>query len=80
MPDVTPSNPEDTQSIADALTSSTVPDGNPSSTKKVKRRCGVCKKKIGLTGFECRCGNLYCGIHRYSDKHDCTFDYKVRSV
>ena len=27
-------------------------------------------------GFECRCGGLYCGIHRYSDKHACQFDYK----
>jgi len=23
----------------------------------------------------CRCGGMFCGIHRYSDKHDCTFDY-----
>jgi len=22
-----------------------------------------------------RCGGMYCGIHRYSDKHSCTFDY-----
>jgi len=44
--------------------------------KKPKKRCGVCKKKLGLTGFECRCGLLFCGVHRYSDKHDCSFDYK----
>ncbi|XP_016494414.1 zinc finger A20 and AN1 domain-containing stress-associated protein 8-like [Nicotiana tabacum] len=39
-------------------------------------RCSSCKKKVGLTGFKCRCGNLYCGSHRYSDKHDCQFDYR----
>ncbi|KAH0732931.1 hypothetical protein KY290_000657 [Solanum tuberosum] len=39
-------------------------------------RCGTCKKKVGITGFKCRCGNLYCGAHRYSDKHDCLFDYR----
>lgn len=44
--------------------------------KKSKKRCGVCKKKLGLTGFECRCGLLFCGVHRYTDKHDCSFDYK----
>jgi len=44
--------------------------------KKVKKnRCASCKKKVGLTGFACRCGGMYCGIHRYSDKHSCTFDY-----
>jgi len=48
-----------------------------SPAKKQKKRCGVCKKKLGLTGFECRCGIFYCGIHRYSDQHDCPFDYKT---
>merc|ERR1712018_664354 len=44
--------------------------------KKVKKnRCASCKKKVGPTGFACRCGGMYCGIHRYSDKHSCTFDY-----
>lgn len=27
-------------------------------------------------GFDCRCGNLFCAIHRYSDKHDCPYDYR----
>jgi len=35
------------------------------------------KKKVGLTGFECRCGGLFCGLHRYSDKHNCSYDYKA---
>jgi len=45
--------------------------------KKKKNRCLSCKKKVGLTGFECRCGGLFCSIHRYSDKHVCAFDYKA---
>ena len=40
----------------------------------------MCKKKVGLTGFTCRCGGLFCSIHRYSDKHQCDFDYKVLSI
>jgi len=46
-------------------------------TKKKKNRCLVCKKKVGLTGFNCRCGGLFCSIHRYSDKHECNFDFKA---
>ena len=46
--------------------------------KKKKNRCLSCKKKVGLTGFTCRCGGLFCSIHRYSDKHQCDFDYKVK--
>ncbi|XP_063989000.1 AN1-type zinc finger protein 6 [Diachasmimorpha longicaudata] len=44
--------------------------------KKKKNRCALCRKKVGLTGFECRCGGLFCSVHRYSDKHDCKFDYR----
>lgn len=40
-------------------------------------RCSSCQKKVGLTGFRCRCGDLFCGRHRYSDTHDCSFDYKA---
>lgn len=40
-------------------------------------RCGTCKKRVGLTGFKCRCGNFFCASHRYSDKHECQFDYRT---
>ncbi|XP_012672725.1 AN1-type zinc finger protein 6 [Clupea harengus] len=46
-------------------------------SKPKKNRCFTCRKKVGLTGFGCRCGNVFCGIHRYSDIHNCTFDYKA---
>jgi len=45
--------------------------------QKHKNRCFSCNKKIGLTGFTCRCGYIFCSEHRYSDKHECTFDYKL---
>ncbi|MEE6503480.1 hypothetical protein FKM82_004834 [Ascaphus truei] len=44
---------------------------------KKKNRCFMCRKKIGLSGFECRCGNVFCGTHRYSDIHSCSYDYKA---
>ncbi|EEF48869.1 zinc finger A20 and AN1 domain-containing stress-associated protein 8 [Ricinus communis] len=44
--------------------------------KEGPNRCNACKKRVGLTGFKCRCGNLFCASHRYSDKHDCQFDYR----
>ena len=40
-------------------------------------RCFLCKKKVGLTGFKCRCEHVFCSLHRYSDKHNCSFDYKA---
>ncbi|RVW85375.1 Zinc finger A20 and AN1 domain-containing stress-associated protein 8 [Vitis vinifera] len=45
--------------------------------KEGPNRCSTCKKRVGLTGFNCRCGHLFCATHRYSDKHDCPFDYRT---
>nr|XP_028561284.1 AN1-type zinc finger protein 6 isoform X1 [Podarcis muralis] len=45
--------------------------------KQKKTRCFMCRKKVGLTGFECRCGHVYCGVHRYSDVHSCSYNYKA---
>lgn len=39
-------------------------------------RCSVCRKKVGLTGFKCRCGTTFCGTHRYPEIHGCSFDFK----
>uniref|UniRef100_A0A7N0UF89 Uncharacterized protein n=1 Tax=Kalanchoe fedtschenkoi TaxID=63787 RepID=A0A7N0UF89_KALFE len=46
------------------------------AVKEGPSRCSTCRKRVGLTGFKCRCGNLFCGMHRYSDKHVCSFDYQ----
>ncbi|GAA6109837.1 AN1-type zinc finger protein 5a [Tachysurus ichikawai] len=53
---------------------------SPDSDKPKKNRCFTCRKRLGLTGFDCRCGQLFCGIHRYSDKHNCTYDYKAEAA
>ncbi|XP_078279660.1 AN1-type zinc finger protein 5-like isoform X3 [Rhinoraja longicauda] len=60
--------------------SSTDGEKAPEKTKPKKNRCFTCRKKVGLTGFDCRCGNLFCGLHRYSDKHSCPYDYKAEAA
>ncbi|OII71443.1 zinc finger domain-containing protein [Cryptosporidium andersoni] len=40
-------------------------------------RCYLCNRKVGLLGFQCRCGFNFCGDHRYADSHNCEFDYKT---
>lgn len=52
------------------------PSSPMSEANKKKNRCAECSKKVGLTGFECRCGGMFCPVHRYSDMHKCSFDYK----
>lgn len=64
--------------ISDTESITTNSDGSDTE-KSRKHRCRICKKKVGLTGFHCRCGGLFCSTHRYSDKHDCQFDYKQQA-
>ncbi|MCO5594377.1 hypothetical protein L7F22_048407 [Adiantum nelumboides] len=57
-------------------------DGTASSSEQLNpplqpNRCFTCKKRIGLTGFKCKCGNQFCSLHRYHDKHNCSFDYRA---
>ncbi|KAF7145565.1 hypothetical protein RHSIM_Rhsim04G0127000 [Rhododendron simsii] len=40
-------------------------------------RCSGCWQKVWLTRFSCRCGDLFCSEHRYSDPHNCSYDYKA---
>ncbi|XP_073277761.1 zinc finger A20 and AN1 domain-containing stress-associated protein 8-like [Primulina huaijiensis] len=59
--------------------SSELMSSKSSDTKAVEgpKRCTSCRKRVGLTGFSCKCGHLFCSVHRYSDKHDCQFDYRT---
>ncbi|KAJ7982189.1 Zinc finger A20 and AN1 domain-containing stress-associated protein [Quillaja saponaria] len=52
-------------------------ESSPADAKKVVNRCSGCRRKVGLTGFRCRCGDLFCAEHRYSDRHICSYDYKA---
>lgn len=71
--------PDSVEAKAVALPSSPISSSSVVAEVKAKEgpnRCGTCKKRVGFIGFKCRCGHLYCGAHRYSDKHDCQFDYR----
>jgi len=67
----------DASSTTGTEPSTSGPEANTSASKVKPSRCQVCKKRVGLTGFPCRCGGLYCGEHRYDTAHDCQFDYKT---
>lgn len=69
-------NPASTSTQDTAADSASQTDVAEPKEQKKKNRCNICRKKVGLTGFQCRCGGLFCSLHRYSNEHNCTFDYK----
>jgi predicted nucleic acid binding AN1-type Zn finger protein len=51
----------------------------PTAEKPKKMRCEhkECRTKLGLLGFDCKCGLKLCGAHRYPDTHDCGYNYRA---
>lgn len=62
----------------DADAASSKNDNSQNQDQQAKRKgCDKCGKKFGITGgYSCRCGGTFCAFHRYSDRHDCNFDYR----
>nr|XP_033811019.1 AN1-type zinc finger protein 5-like [Geotrypetes seraphini]XP_033811020.1 AN1-type zinc finger protein 5-like [Geotrypetes seraphini]XP_033811021.1 AN1-type zinc finger protein 5-like [Geotrypetes seraphini] len=75
-----PATDSSSGSILEISQSSAEGDETPEKPKSKRNRCFMCRKKVGLTGFDCRCGNLFCAVHRYSDKHECPYDYKTEAA
>ncbi|CAM0951969.1 unnamed protein product [Alopecurus aequalis] len=70
-----PAAPEESSPAACAAVDPAAP--TPEAKASVKNRCSSCRKRVGLTGFRCRCDKMFCGEHRYSDRHGCSYDYKA---
>lgn len=50
----------------------------PESEIDKPKRCQMpgCRQKIKLTDFACKCNSFFCGAHRHSELHNCSFDYR----
>ncbi|KAK3714398.1 hypothetical protein QZH41_020643 [Actinostola sp. cb2023] len=62
--------------ISNESTSET-PDQLPQ--QKNKKRCWKCKAKLELAQRElgiCKCGYVFCQLHRLPEQHECIFDHK----
>ncbi|XVF07699.1 hypothetical protein REPUB_Repub06bG0162500 [Reevesia pubescens] len=64
------------ESKVPAIEISPAAEQRPPQQQQQQNRCMVCRKRIGLTGFRCKCGITFCGSHRYPENHRCTFDFK----
>ncbi|PSC69790.1 AN1 family Zinc finger domain-containing [Micractinium conductrix] len=51
------------------------PPGDDKPVQENRSRCFCCRKKVGLLGFECRCGYVFCSGHRHANDHSCTYDF-----
>ncbi|XP_060202699.1 putative zinc finger A20 and AN1 domain-containing stress-associated protein 8 [Lycium barbarum] len=69
--------PKDALTLSEKISSLTIKTEKDDSTIKTKtQRCMVCRKRVGLIGFSCKCGEIFCRNHRYPEEHACTFNFK----
>jgi hypothetical protein len=54
--------------------------GKLTGNNKPTNRCAECNKKVPLTALVCRCSKRLCGMHRYPEDHECTFDYRAEGL
>ncbi|XP_019727030.1 AN1-type zinc finger protein 3-like [Hippocampus comes] len=55
--------------------------GGGTPKQKNRRRCYSCQSKLELVQQElgsCRCGYVFCMLHRLPEQHDCLFDHLGR--
>ena len=63
------------QIITDKIKSESKDTLQPSKAKK--KKCGHCKKKLGLIYFTCKCGKILCQTHLNAHSHNCSYDYAL---
>lgn len=53
-------------------------DDNKKSRKDAAIKCRLCRKKLGLILFSCKCEptQFFCINHRYPEAHGCVFDFR----
>lgn len=78
VPKTTTPTTTDTSSSSSSSSSIPVPETDvvEKPVQADKTRCWKCTIKVGLLGYPCKCEYVFCAKHRYSDKHECTFDYE----
>lgn len=73
----TPCKPEIKEEKSSCAGAGDEDQGRKKRKQKNRMRCFECRKKVGLTGIECSCGYVFCGVHRYPENHNCDFDFKA---
>jgi hypothetical protein len=66
------------EKAAAAAAADSTPAEPEKAEQKDKTKCWHCTKKCGLTGFDCKCGYVFCAKCRYAEDHNCDFDHKSR--
>ncbi|XP_034728941.1 AN1-type zinc finger protein 3 homolog isoform X3 [Etheostoma cragini] len=72
---------EGEESSSSSLSASPSSSSRSSSKQRSRKRCHRCQTKLELVQQElgsCRCGYVFCMLHRLPEQHECLFDHLGR--
>nr|XP_019935792.1 PREDICTED: AN1-type zinc finger protein 3 [Paralichthys olivaceus] len=78
---VVPEGEESLSSSSSLSASSSSSSSRGGSKQRSRKRCHRCQTKLELVQQElgsCRCGYVFCMLHRLPEQHDCLFDHLGR--
>ncbi|XP_031170105.1 AN1-type zinc finger protein 3-like isoform X2 [Sander lucioperca] len=73
--------PEGEESSSSSLSASPSSSSRSGSKQRSRKRCHRCQTKLELVQQElgsCRCGYVFCMLHRLPEQHECLFDHLGR--
>ncbi|XP_071344962.1 AN1-type zinc finger protein 3-like isoform X2 [Trachinotus anak] len=72
---------EESSSSSSSLSASSSSSSRSGSKQRSRKRCHRCQTKLELVQQElgsCRCGYVFCMLHRLPEQHECLFDHLGR--
>ncbi|KAL7405540.1 hypothetical protein ABVT39_002825 [Epinephelus coioides] len=72
---------EGEESSSSSLSASSSSSSRSGSKQRSRKRCHRCQTKLELVQQElgsCRCGYVFCMLHRLPEQHECLFDHLGR--
>ncbi|KAI9542600.1 hypothetical protein NQZ68_017611 [Dissostichus eleginoides] len=73
--------PEGEESSSSSMSASSSTSSRSGSKQRSRKRCHRCQTKLELVQQElgsCRCGYVFCMLHRLPEQHECLFDHLGR--
>ncbi|KAH9596814.1 AN1-type zinc finger protein 5, variant 2 [Schistosoma haematobium] len=61
----------------DSTSNQSDPTTSSQLSRALKRKANPSVSAETSKGFACRCDGLFCSLHRYSDQHECAYDYQA---
>ncbi|CAD8053489.1 unnamed protein product [Paramecium sonneborni] len=73
------SNQQQQQQLQQQIQEEKVQSNQQVNIQQDPSKCYVCKRKLGISGIQCKCKIVFCNKHRLPEDHNCSFDHAEKA-